>query len=256
MGNSMCCEFKVEKTRQLTMNEGENFIREILNTTKLSNYTVSELHKILMNKDLLEIEEINETNYYIDVTTYSNIAVKHLYENNQKINKYSQIHSIFFSFIASSFQQSITKINSLNLLREFLIFTKSGLEDKIKYFYTFSKRKLLTKNTKESLKALLLEHLRFILKDITYEMSILVFNEGKEYMDNLNSMNYLCKVCNEENLDKFINDYILINVNFTQYSPSNIPIIEKELIDFLCAKNFLFDFSDLRDIYFSVFLKK
>ena len=115
---------------------------------------------------------------------------------------------------------------------------------------------MLTKNTKESLKALLLEHLRFILKDITYEMSILVFNEGKEYMDNLNSMNYLCKVCNEENLDRFINDYILINVNFTQYSPSNIPIIEKELIDFLCAKNFLFDFSDLRDIYFSVFLKK
>ena len=252
----MCCEFKVENNKPLTMNEGENFIREILNTTKLNNYTVSDLHKILMNKDLLQFEEINESSYYIDVTNYSNIAIQHLYENNSKLNKYCQIHSIFFSFLASSFQHSITKINTLNLLRVFLIFTKSSLEEKIKYYYTFSKRKLLTKNVKESLKALILEHLRFLLKDITYEMSILVFNEGKQYMDNLNSMNYLCKVCNDENLEIFINDYILINVNFSEFSSTNIPIIENELFDFLNSKKFLFDFTNLRDIYFSLFLNK
>jgi hypothetical protein len=52
-----------------------------------------------------------------------------------------------------------------------------------------------------------------------------------------------------------IGEFVLYNVNFTEFSDTNINILEKELFDFFHSKNYLFDFSDLRDFYFSIFLK-
>ena len=141
MGNFCCSECsKPPKIKKPNTNEGENFIREVINATKLHNYTIKELHKLLFNAELFEFEEIEEKNYYHDVTYYSNFAFKYLYDKNPKTNKFYQIHSILFSFIASTFQHSITKIDGINVLKAFLIFSKSSIDEKIKYFYIFTKK--------------------------------------------------------------------------------------------------------------------
>ena len=255
MGNNFCCVCHREKLIISGINEGEDFIREVFNYTKLHKFTINEIHRLLVNKELTEIDEIKEVNYYIEVSYYSSMVIENFYEKNSKINKFNQIHSILFSFIASSFQHSITQLNGLKLLRALLVFTKSTLEEKVKYFYLFSKPKITLNRIEETLKIIITEFMKFLLRDITYEMSILLFNEGRNYMDNLNSMNSLCKTCSDENLDKFVSENIFHNYNLSSLSNSNSDGIQNEVISFLLTKPFLFDYGQLRDLYFSQFLK-
>ena len=244
MGSS-CYQKKHMLKEDNIMNEGENFIINVINQTNLSRFTIIELYKLLLHTDS---NSISENQQYIDFNHYIHFTQCFLYERLN--NEYYEIHSIIFSLIGSSFEFHESKINALNILKTLITFCSSNLNDKVFYFISFSKSKLNKENIIISLKNIIIEHLNFHLIDITHEMTRFIMNQGRKYSVNLCSMNLISQAFSHYNIEKFA-DYILMNALFFLSSNDEI---EEEINKFLITKPYLFDFFELRETFLMYYL--
>lgn len=204
----------------------------------------------MINNDVRDFDILDEKHYIIGFNYYTNFRYNYLYDTNTE-NKYYHLHTVFFSFIGSSFEYDINKINCVNILKVFLIFTKSDLHEKIGLFLYFSIKKINYHDLGNSLKAILIDYLKYILREITYEMMKIVLNEEKSLKVNLSSINVLFEAYKEANIIKFI-DFILLNASFEINLSVDKEALNKELTEFLISKPFLFNFISLRNLFLSV----
>lgn len=251
MGNCVsCCFLKQSLIHKEMISKSESFVNQIWSSSKLSKITISEL---LQSFSIGEISSLTpqsfDTPRFIDFTEYSRVSATFFYEPNVG-NKYYVIHSIVFAFIATSFSTNSDKIKIAEVIRHLSVYTISTKEEKVDLFVELVWDRIEKGDVKNCLKILVVNYLRFLLKETTSEIAKIIFNSPK-FIEYINPITHLANIYTEETINRFA-EFVLLDSGFRFPDEVSDEANLKSLIKtFFSEKNFLFDPQELRRVFSS-----
>jgi hypothetical protein len=247
MGINQCCkqDHFISEKNAFKDNEGESFIRKVIMKSKLIDIEFITLYKAIVGEEYQESLPLNKKKFLVEASRFGDISITYFYEPDVIKNSLSNIQACFFSYVAVTFSKELIKVDCLKVLKVFLSFFKNTHSEKLDIFCSLNSEifdnKVLTTNY-SAIRNVVKDYLIFLLQNITYEISLTIFNEINKYRDILKDINLLCKLFSEKNIEFFLDNSVLDKQVYLDKF-----IEAQELKEIWKEKTFLFDFLELRN---------
>lgn len=254
MGMRSCCIERKDLSEKETFtsdNDGEQFIRRIMTENNIKNLTFQEIYKIIFDEEFSFKRPFDKNHFIIEITLFGSICINHFYDPNPEKNSLSKIQSLLFSYIAESFSYEHSKIDMVKTFNFLLSLLRNDHESKVDFFIYLNKSKSDKEgNESKNIKYLLTQYCKFLIKDITFEISLMMFNLAFSYNYNLKNLNDLCKVATNENVEEFVNQVI-----FERENIGELYLSDEGLRLFLSKRSYLLNLGELRDKFLNFISK-